>query len=687
MSTPIKKKTREEVMAWAEANPEATTEEIRAYALGMPAPGRFKQMAGTVGRNIEAAGRSALQMVTGGFSDEIGAGIAALSPNVTYKDAVAAERQTLAEAPIVGRMAGETAGIVGAALTAPLAMGSMGALGQLLGRGATGSLGARAALSGAAGAAGAEVMGIGTGTGTPLDRAQQAAGPSLTAGLLSAALPVGGQFFRSAGNALGVRPGMVPPKREAADLVNEALVRDKATPDGVVAQAKKNPSVPQSPLELAGDNTRDLALAAQSRSNTARTLARDIVEERMEGEHARYIQRLRESLNPEDADILQRLEELKDMRAVNATRNFEGVLDNTITDAKVASFFREPEVRQAYEKFRQNQLTRLAAGKIGPEDVPPEIYVYGTTKGGKKGVRLGTVEIPLRAFHVVQQALNDAIKNGLKKGEIIPADRAKALRDALEVHMDKVGNDLFPEYGAGRRMFRDDSSVIDELNAGAGKKIKDQHGRKIPDFATAPFEEVRNHVGELRRAMKGTGEEAQLAAERLEHYMMGTYSYFRSKLNKMSGSAANAYLDKPEVRQRISLLMPENADEAIRALKHETRIRANRGMSRKGTAIAGDEHVPPGFLDVMLGTSGLGSGHKYAAASAAARLIRGEAKMSDRTANAVMENLFKGAGGLEELIAGMEDLKRASEAQARRRLRNAGATAGASAAATSEYRN
>jgi hypothetical protein len=671
MSTPIRKPTDAEAIAWLKANPGASDDELRAYVNGgtPPDPSRFKQV-------VKAFGRGAAQGATFGFADEIVGGVqGALTPGASMGEAIQKQREKDRALPNVPQIAGNIAGgIASGAGMARMAMTRSGALATLLGKQAAGGVGARALAGAASGAAGGAAGAFGAAEGGVGDRLDNAAVGGAFGLVGGAAIPVLGAGSRAVGNALGVRPRMVAPGMESADIINEALRQGGTSADNIAAEASKNPTVPQSLLELAPDQVGDVARGAQGRSNDARVFARNMQEDLLEGERDRYITRLGEALNPEDKDIAKVATELRDLRSANASRNFPAALDKTISDPKVASFFREKEVVRAYNEFRENQLTRVRAGEIKAEDVPPEIYNI-TVTDGKRRIRLATTDIPLRAFHVVQQAVNDAINNGLRNGKTIPASRAKVLLSALNKHMDTVEKAV-PEYGAARAVYRDDSAPIHALRAGRGVKAaasEKNFGRGVPDFSKASAAEVRTWISTTRAAAKGD----EVAASEMEHYLLGAYGFLRSQLKGKNNTAA--FLDLPKNREKIVALFggdPEMADDFVRALKIEQRRRPTSTVSRKGSAIAGDETIPTAALDAILAPTAAMAGRNYAGLSSIARLLRGEHRMAEGTARATMDRLFKGVGGVEELIAGMEDLKLASEAQVRRRVRNMGATAG-----------
>lgn len=690
MSTPLRKPTRAQIDAWVKANPDATNEEIRAFALGsLPSVERFGT-SGPLGKLV-ALGRGALQGGTFGLSDEIIGGIeGALRPDMTIKQGIANERSINQElqgnnpftygAGVVG---GSVAGDVAAA---KFVVSKSAALANLLRRSAEGGLGARALASGVAGAAGTGATVFGMAEGSPVERLPETAGAATVGGLVSAAIPVAGQTFRAVGNASGIRPHLVNSATEAADLTNQVLRRDNVTHDAILSEAKKNPSVPQGIVDLAGDHTKQLGVAAQSRSNEARVFGRDALEHRIEGERDRYLSRVKEVINPGDKDIINTLQDLRDVRRAHAETLFPEALDRSVQDLDVARFMREPEVKRAYVEYRQNQLTRKAAGR--DVSVPPDIYDI-IAEGGKRSVRLKSLDIPVRAFHVVQQAVNDVIDNGFKNGKTLSEDRAKALRDALGSVMDKIGGTdkvkgLVPEYGLARKVYRDDSSAIDALAAGYGKAIKNQHGRTVPIIGKSSNEEVGRWLQEQRGLAAANGPDADVAQASIENFLVGFYGNLRKKLNNLGET--NAWLAKPQNMNLIRVVMGDagKADEFARALRVEKRIRPTSRVSRMGTQISGDESVPTSALDVALGVAAASSGRPYAMSASIGRLLRAEHRMTDKTAKNVMENLFAGVrGGIPDLTSHIELLKAARDAEVKRRSRNIIGTGAALTGATS----
>src|SRR5687767_13951132 len=98
MSTPIRKPTEAQALAWLKANPEATDAELAAYVNGtLPTdPSRFKKI-------VKGFGRGAAQGVTLGFADEI---VGALDPTSTIDEQRAMDKDLSGFASTAGNIAG-----------------------------------------------------------------------------------------------------------------------------------------------------------------------------------------------------------------------------------------------------------------------------------------------------------------------------------------------------------------------------------------------------------------------------------------------------------------------------------------------------------------------------------------------------------------------------------------------------
>ena len=679
--------TEAQILAWIKANPQATDAEIRAYATGTTAldPGGTTGALGTA----VGLGRGAANTLSFGLGDEIVGTIeGALRPGMSISEGIAGERAINKSLNPIAYGAGQLGGgLLGGLGATKLALTKGGALVNILTRWAGGGFGSKVALGAASGAVTGGAEAFGQAEGNPLERLPETLMGAGAGMVIGGGIPMAGSLLRTVGNATGIRPRFVDPATEAANLTNAALRRDATSPMGIAAQAAKNPTVPQAAVDLAGDNTKQLALAAQSRSSTARRDVRDLVERRIEGARDRHVARLEEVLNPEHKDILEVAKELSDLRSRNAKINFARSLDKTVSDPELAAFMREPEVREAYEAMVQNALTKRAVG-IDVE-IPPAIY--------DADGRMVTIDIPVRVFHFAQRAVHDAITAGLEKGTI-KRDRAlmflgtKDEEGVLERMMTKVETAV-PEYGAAREVYRNDSAAMLALKAGSGKqpgKLEKSFAKGIPIFGRSTNAEMAQWLGAKRiaAAQAPTESARDAAATEIENYMLGAISHLRDQLDKSVN-----YLNSRANRERIRILMggdPQKADEFISALRAEREIRKGSRKLIRTDKIPGGEGLASSVLDLGLVAAGASAGRSYATLASLGRLIRGEHRMTEATADATLQNLFAGVNSFEELVEGMRSLRDVARNNARRTTlragRNAGLTTGLTGTATNEER-
>lgn len=654
--------TKEQVVEWLRSNPTATDADIRAQ-LGVEStanragPGRFS--GGLVRSFMEGVAPGGVTRAS--TVQNPAAALAAVMPEPLPPGSAKAEqsafnayRQKHQEDAVMAQVLGSMVGGAGISrLAAKLpwltrALQSNKMLTRTL---------APAAISGAEGAI---TNAIQAPVGEKLDAAKTGAAFGVAGGVAASGAGAVGEVLAGQSRAARGVLSTVPTDVEAARLIATALDQDARTPEAIVAAATRTPDVPLSPLDLGGNATRGLSHEAQM---VARSEAQDrleaVLDLRSAGQRDRHIQRLSSVLNPNDEDVTAVLDDLNALRKQHAVEAFGRSLQGPpITDPEVLEFMNVPEVRAAYNAYREGQILRKS------EMIPPAIY--------DEAGELAIPAVPIAAFHFVQQAVQRAASATVRAAgnDLNAIERARALTDRVKPVLGRV-EALNPDYAAARSVFRAESAEIDVLQAGRGIAPEKgrTYGRNIPIFAEkTPASEIAKWLTERRNVAAGSGPEAAEAADQVMRYQLGAWSRLRDQIR--ASSNPSAYLAKPEVQDKIFALFgnPREANEFATALKAETLIEKTARGALTNALPASRGPVQTGG-DVILAASGMQSGHKHGALVAIGRLLRGQRTMTPEIANSVMRQLLSGSdGNFQELVNSMQGLQKIDEVRRGRQL-------------------
>jgi hypothetical protein len=446
--------------------------------------------------------RSVNQGASLGWSDELaGLGAAAIAasplglnknPVKAYRDRVTEEREALGEYKAEHprrAMVGEVGGAIGGGVAASLLSG--GALLPAM----TANLGRTVASGAAAGA----VAGAGADEGGPIDRL----GGVVKGGAVGAAFPLVAKPLLAAGQAVGGLLGRITtgiggdaieaaqeritgtlgrglrkvgadrmarrvegatPFTTADERANDALLNrmemdeasvpgykpERYTPEVIALRARASDR-PTSILYEGGENVRGLGSAVATTSGPGRNMLSDPLQQRVR-DQTKYLTRDAQSaFGMKREDIFRTADDLKAARKARADEHYGKARDAIVEDEEVAELLGVPAFRKVYEQADE-------VARIRGEDPLPAIYAEDGSTWAIRG-------IPVGALDRVKRYLDSSIKSGIDSDNGRTRDVAFALRDRLGKLLDRV-DELVPEYGKARSIYRGDSEVMEALEQG-----------------------------------------------------------------------------------------------------------------------------------------------------------------------------------------------------------------------------
>lgn len=415
---------------------------------------------------IGAASQEFAQQFTGGYSDELSAGLAAAvkSPfsertfDDIYDEQLGTERANLA----AGREQHLPSDIVGGAvgLFNPKSAASLlPKLGSKLFPTASRVLPTWLRASGA-GAAGGAVYGAGASEGDLSDRATDAAVGGATGAVLapivsSIAKPV----ITGSRNMLKLLMDKLTatPKREAERLVSDAVRNDLLTPDDVL-RLKANPNLVVADL---GENVAGLARGAAAKPGPFRTAATKFLRGRQEGQMGRLV----ESLGIKGP---QEFKDGFDDWAASRIKSAGPKYD----EAYAASFdASSPQMQALLKKPAMQAALEEAERKIANET----------------GVKGGNVQ----RLDFAKRSLDDMRGTALRAGKDDEARIILNIKRELTSEMDRQ----VPAYREARSIFAGEAAVREAADSGANlfsrSASHDEARRAVADMTPSEFEAFR----------------------------------------------------------------------------------------------------------------------------------------------------------------------------------------------------
>lgn len=396
-------------------------------------PTRFRDVLRPTGRQqVQGAVNTFLQGLTFNFSDEVGAAAVAAAGIADYDTAleIIRENKELFEAERPGTaLALEAAGGLTTGVAAAPAV-----IGANVPRAALPT----AARLGTAGAAAGATAGFGAGEGGFQERVQSAIPGAVAGGALGIVLPPIG---RAAATRLQGLINRIPAaRRQAFERIQRALARDEMTVPEAQAQLGAL-GVNATIADIAGENVRGLARAAQSMPGRARNVGKDVLEARQAQQPDRVAETLNRTLG-EGQSFRTTRDDLIAQRHQAAQPLYEQAYaqDIPFTD-ELQTLFQRPAIQDAW-----NTARRIAAneGVELPEGGPPT----------------------MQTIDYLKRALDDFVeRNRNELTGAVMGDDARAVAGVRRELLDLV-DDLNPAYKAARSVYAGQSAAIDAMDQG-----------------------------------------------------------------------------------------------------------------------------------------------------------------------------------------------------------------------------
>ena len=504
-------------------------------------------------------GRSALQGLTFGFSDELEAGLKSTFGGGTFEENLAsinlAKTQYEEESP-ASAIAGQVIGGLPYAAVPFLGVAKYAQMAKNLGTAGratvtTGASAATGALTGALGGAG-EAM--------PEERLAGAKTGGLFGGGLGVAAPalgatvgkLGGKVVdvtsgipvvQSVGKAVGAVTGQtIDAGQRAKAKLLEALYRDKVSLEDMRLQLAST-SKPVGLVDIAGENVKSLADLVQKYPGIAKQEGREALVERGQGQASRIKSDLSTYLqNPKDINLF--ITDVSEKQRTTAsplyTKAFEA--GKIINNPEINNFFEIPEFQKAYKKAQEiaflEDKTRL-----------PNLI---------KGAPLD-----LKTLDLVKRGLDDVIGEGKQQGGLVGnklrlVDRARA--DFVDL-LDKAEPNFYP---AARKAWAGPAAIKDAVEQGQ-------------NFFKMDAKEVDQFFKNLN-----PGEQ--------EGFRVGAAEALRSKIDraKDSADAAKLVFGSMEDRMRLKALFPDEQTftDFSKLMVREAQMRSTQEKILRGSQTA-----------------------------------------------------------------------------------------------------
>lgn len=386
------------------------------------------------GDELAAAGDATIAKVANVFGvspDTLMAGVreadAGKPWNEIYNQRLKAERQALSDFRDTNPVSAYGGEIGGAVVTG----GGTAALGARA-MGTVPTIAAAPAIAAGEGA----IAGFGQGEDGVSERLANAGQAATVGGLLSLGLAGGGAALS------GVTSRLADTNARAQRQVLRDLARDVRTPEGIAARLARSDK-PLMPVDVAGENIRDLADAVITRGGQSAKRGARAISARQSRQPGRLIDDL-DPVTP-GGDYTRTVSELADARQLTARRQYaEETMAQVLESDDLAELLTQrPVYRRAFEDAAR--LREEFGGALeNPFDGP----------------------VTTRAVDEIQKILRDRSKVGGFEGSLATAARNELL---------SLVDDLNPQYAAARTRFAADSRLMEAADMG------DRFKRMKPD--------------------------------------------------------------------------------------------------------------------------------------------------------------------------------------------------------------
>lgn len=399
---------------------------------------------------------------------------------------------------------------------------------------------ARWAVGGLVGAA--EGATAGALSARPGERARGAAiGGGLGAGLSLGVGAGGAALGRHVVDPIATRVSGKMRGQRAVDFVEQAMARDKITPEQATAKMAATGS--QAALVDVGENVRALGDYVINRPGTAKAVAREFLETRRAGQVGRILDKVEAAVGPAGREAMERTE---------GSQAFKDALLNMVPMSRgLLKTMSRPSMRSGWNRARQ-----LAAEQ--DQMIPPfDDFVQGV-QGGK------IKEIETTVLHWLKKGLDDAIEPKRDAfGNIAPPfgrNKMEALKNTRSQFRESVKK-ANPEYGKQLDRLSREFKVDEALEKG-----KKALNLRNPDL--------------IKMQMRGMGERERRA------YRNGVMEAIENKITAKADTGDDASKLVLNHAPKLRAVFGPKADDLINSIKGERR------MARTEASFGGSQTQP-----------------------------------------------------------------------------------------------
>lgn len=496
--------------------------------------------------------RGGLQGLTFGFSDELGASIAALTGSLktgeSFSDAYSKIHNQLADKR--GAFEKENPGLaIGSEIAGALATGGAGGAKLLANMQNASKLQKLAALSGV-GAAEGGIYGAGT---SSQDERLEGALSGAGAGALLA--PVGSAVVNSAGKVLGGMTNYAAdkltktPTGQARQVLNDVADAVGLNADEIAERYAK--LGPEGALADVDDAFRVTARAGMNRQGTMSQKGKDLAYNRQKGQQERLLKSI-EDTSGKANEYNSTLQGIVNRRKVEAGPLYQEALEQGVNmNGAFAKFIEDPLVKSAYR-----QGSRWASSE-------------------------GDTSL-LNVLHYTKQNIDDQIGEAIRKGS---NNKARLLMNKKKELLDEIEKQN-PTYIKAMNVFADESALKNALELGRGVLKKDPE-----------------ELAELMQSMT-KGEQ--------ELFRLGGVKAVADKFDSMSNTRdATRIMNVPKTRQQIALVLGDDAGAFLKRAGIEEDFSQTRSaltgnsttamQQQAGEAL--DNAIDPGVVEAISSAS------------------------------------------------------------------------------------
>ena len=486
-----------------------------------------------------------------------------------------------------------------------------------------------------AGASIGAAAGFGYGEGAEGTIASTAAG-GVAGGVLGGALPVVGEVVRNRAGGLRRMMGRDPelPRR----IVGETIAADANTPAaaGQMMDAARSRGTPAM-LADTGENARGLLASVSRQPGASRTIARDAVIARQEGQADRIGETIRRDLGPTSNPHQISEELIQTARTQSAPLYEQAYAGPTPSPERIRALLARPGPKAAMSRAH-----RIAA----EEGVDPTKIGFDLDDAGEV---ILTREPSMQTLDYIKRGLDDVVETYRDANGVLRLNgEGRSINNTLRTlinEMDRVN----PAYAQARAAYAGPVKAKDALGKGLKALGKDADDISVQTARMTPFE--------------------------LDHYRLGVRRAMSNLVNSKGDYAdkINALLGTPKKRQALERLFGGQADfrrfiatlgdERAAGLTYRSVATGSQTAERSAAdAITGDTGLAESAMDAALrgGKDGIWSAlvnavsklrevDRFGAGEAGERTRQGIAALLTETDPAVLQDLIAAANRAAEM--------------------------------------